>query len=90
MLFSSLPKELIATLAGLALVGAITTGLVGAVVDEKHRDASVLTFLVTASGMSFMGLGAAFWGLVIGGLAYLILHKPWQQPLLAQPKPNKT
>jgi benzoate membrane transport protein len=89
LLFSSLPKELIATLAGLALVGAITTGLVGTVADGQHRDASVLTFLVTASGMSFLGLGAAFWGLVIGGLAYLVLHKSWQRPLAAQPQPNK-
>lgn len=89
LLFSSLPKELIATLAGLALVGAITTGLVGTVADEQHRDASLLTFLVTASGMSFLGLSAAFWGLVIGGLAYLVLHKPWQRPLAAQPRPNE-
>lgn len=90
LLFSSLPRELIAALAGLALVGAITTGLVGVVNDDKHRDASVLTFLVTASGMSFLGLGAAFWGLVIGGLAYLVLHKPWQRPVVvAVPKMDK-
>lgn len=80
LLFSSLPRELIAALAGLALIGAITNGLIGTVQDEKHRDASVITFLVTASGMSFLGLGAAFWGLVIGGIAYLVLHKPWQRP----------
>jgi benzoate membrane transport protein len=79
LLFSSLPHELIAALAGLALIGAITTGLVGIVQDDKHRDASVVTFLVTASGMSFLTLGAAFWGLVIGGFAYLVLHKPWQR-----------
>lgn len=79
LLFASLPRELIAALAGLALIGAITTGLIGTVQDEKHRDASVLTFLVTASGMSFLGLGAAFWGLVLGGFAYLVLHQPWQR-----------
>lgn len=78
LLFSSLPRELIAALAGLALTGAITTGLIGTVHDEQHRDASVITFLVTASGMSFLGLGAAFWGLVIGALAYLVLHQPWR------------
>lgn len=82
LLFSSLPRELIAALAGLALIGAITNGLIGTVQDEKHRDASVITFLVTASGMSFLGLGAAFWGLVIGGIAYLVLHKPWQSAAL--------
>ena len=77
-LFSSLPREMIAALAGLALIGAITTGLVGAVQDEQHRDASVITFLVTASGMSFLTLGSAFWGLVIGGAAWLVLHRPWR------------
>jgi benzoate membrane transport protein len=78
LLFRALPAELIATLAGLALIGAITTGVIGVAQDDKHRDASVITFLVTASGMSFLGLGAAFWGLAIGGCAYLILHRPWQ------------
>jgi benzoate membrane transport protein len=78
LLFSSLPHELIAALAGLALIGAISTGLLGVAQDVEHRDASVITFLVTASGMSFLGLGAAFWGLAIGGIAWLILHKPWQ------------
>jgi benzoate membrane transport protein len=79
LLFSSLPHELIAALAGLALVGAISTGLVNTIQDEKHRDASVITFLVSASGMSFLGLGAAFWGLVIGGVAYFVLHKSWRR-----------
>jgi benzoate membrane transport protein len=89
LLFSSLPRELIAALAGLALIGAITTGLVGAVQDEQHRDASIVTFLVTASGMSFLGLGAAFWGLVIGGAAYLVLHKPWKRTAAPLPTLNK-
>lgn len=79
LLFGSLPHELIAALAGLALIGAIGTGLVGTIGDEKHRDASVITFLVTASGMSFLGLGAAFWGLVIGAVACLVLHRPWKR-----------
>ena len=89
-LFSSLPKELIAALAGLALIGAITTGIVGVVNDEKNRDASVITFLVTASGMSFLGLGAAFWGLMIGGLSYLLLHKTWEIPALNNSKPRRS
>lgn len=77
LLFSSLPKEMIATLAGLALVGAITAGIVGAVQDERFRDSSVITFLVTASGMTFLGLGAAFWGLVIGMVSHIVLHRRW-------------
>jgi len=75
MLFTALPKELVAVLAGLALVGAIGSNVVGAVQEEEHREAAVLTFLATASNMSFLGLGSAFWGVVIGGLAYLVLNR---------------
>ncbi|WP_228895900.1 benzoate/H(+) symporter BenE family transporter [Pseudoduganella aquatica] len=74
-LFASLPKELVAVLAGLALLGAITSNLMGAVEDEQHREASVITFLATASGMSFLGLGSAFWGILIGLFAYFVLKR---------------
>lgn len=75
LLFSSLPGELVATLAGLALLGAITANLAGVIAAEDHREASIITFLATASGMSFLGLGSAFWGIVIGMLAYGVLHR---------------
>lgn len=71
--FSALPKELIASLAGLALFGAISAGLTGAMADEKQREAALITFLVTASGMSFLGLAAAFWGLIFGLVAHFVL-----------------
>lgn len=74
-LFASLPKELVAVLAGLALLGAITSNLMGALDDEQHREASIITFLATASGVSFLGLGSAFWGIVIGLFAYLVLQR---------------
>ncbi|WP_371869400.1 benzoate/H(+) symporter BenE family transporter [Pseudoduganella aquatica] len=74
-LFASLPKELVAVLAGLALLGAITSNLMGAVEDEQHREASVITFIATASGMSFLGLGSAFWGILIGLFAYFVLKR---------------
>jgi benzoate membrane transport protein len=74
-LLTSLPKDLVAGLAGLALIGSITTGLIGMVSNESHRDASVITFLVAASGLNFLSLSAAFWSLIVGGLAYLILRK---------------
>ena len=74
-LFASLPRELVAVLAGLALLGAITSNLMGAIEDEQHREASVITFLATASGMSFLGLGSAFWGILIGLFAYLVLKR---------------
>ncbi|PYB78934.1 benzoate transporter [Pseudomonas sp. LB-090624] len=74
VVFGALPKALIATLAGLALFGAIANGLSGAMADEKQREAALITFLVTASGMSFLGLAAAFWGIVFGIAAYAGLN----------------
>lgn len=73
-LFAALPPAFIAVLAGLALLGAITANITNAVMDTEHREAAILTFLVTSSGMAFMGLGSAFWGVVIGSLA----HALWQ------------
>ncbi len=75
MLFTALPKEFIAVLAGLALVGAIATNIVGAVQEDQHREAAIITFLATASNMTFLGLGSAFWGAVIGVVAYLVLNR---------------
>ena len=71
--FTVLPPPFIAVLAGLALVGAITANVQAAVSDPADRDAAMVTFLVTASGMSLWGLGAAFWGVVIGGCAHAVL-----------------
>ncbi|PYC18592.1 benzoate/H(+) symporter BenE family transporter [Pseudomonas mosselii] len=71
--FAALPRELIAALAGLALFGAIANGLAGAMGDEKQREPALITFLVTASGMSLLGLGAAFWGLIFGLAAHFAL-----------------
>lgn len=65
-LFAAFPKELIATVAGLALLGTIAANLATATVDTKHRDAAILTLLITASGVSFFGIASAFWGLVAG------------------------
>ncbi|BAQ82777.1 MULTISPECIES: benzoate/H(+) symporter BenE family transporter [Pseudomonas] len=81
--FAALPKELIAALAGLALFGAISAGLSGAMADEKQREAALITFLVTASGMSFLGLAAAFWGLIFGLVAHFVLSYTRQKHALA-------
>ncbi len=75
-LFVALPKELVAAVAGLALIGAILNGLVGAMSVEKEREPALLTFLVTASGVAFLGIGSAFWGLVVGVAAALVLSTP--------------
>ncbi|MGL9723966.1 benzoate/H(+) symporter BenE family transporter [Sodalis sp. (in: enterobacteria)] len=65
-LFSALPAPLIHTLAGLALLGTIAGSLHRALHNEEHRDAAIITFLVTASGITLLGIGAAFWGLMAG------------------------
>ena len=76
MLFSLLPKELVAALAGLALLGAIATNISVAMKNEAQREAALITFLATASGMHFLGLSSVFWGICIGVLAHFILTKP--------------
>lgn len=73
MLFSLLPKELVAALAGLALLGAIATNISVAMKNDKQRDAALITFLATASGMHFLGLSSVFWGICIGVIAHFIL-----------------
>jgi len=59
---SAFPKELIAALAGLALFAAIAGALAGAMAVPSDREAALVTFLTTASGMSLFGLSAVFWG----------------------------
>jgi benzoate membrane transport protein len=71
-LFAAFPKELIAALAGLALFAAITGALVNAMAVPDDREAALVTFLTTASGMSLFGLSAAFWGLIFGMAAHLL------------------
>lgn len=74
-LFTSLPGEFVAVLAGLALLGAITSNISAFAAEKSHLEASVITFIATASGISFLGLGSAFWGVVVGALAYNLLHR---------------
>jgi benzoate membrane transport protein len=65
-LFALLPPALIAVLAGLALFPVVAASLAEAVEVSRTRDAAVVTFAVSASGLTFLGLGAAFWGLILG------------------------
>jgi len=71
-LLAAFPRELIAAVAGLALLGAIASGLAGAIGDERHREAALITFLVTLSGVTIAGVGSAFWGVVAGALALVV------------------
>ena len=73
-LLTAFPKELIAAIAGLALLGTIANGLAQALHEEKYRDAAIITFLVTLSGVSLAGIGSAFWGMVAGSLALFVQH----------------
>jgi benzoate membrane transport protein len=69
---TAFPKELIAAIAGLALLGTIGTALAMALRDEFHREAALITFLVTLSGVVIAGVGSAFWGVIAGTLALLV------------------
>ena len=73
-LFTSLPAAFVAVLAGLALLGAIANNLFAALEDPSHREASLSTFIVTASGLSLFGLSSAFWGVVIGYGCFQVLN----------------
>ena len=72
-LMSALPMAWLQMLAGLALLGTISGRLFQALNQESERDAAVVTFLVTASGVTLGGVGSAFWGLVLGGVSYVLL-----------------
>jgi benzoate membrane transport protein len=69
---TSFPKELVAAIAGLALLGTIGGALATAVKDDTHREAAIITFLVTLSGLQIAGVGSAFWGVVAGALAIFV------------------
>ena len=72
-LMAALPVSWIQMLAGLALLGTISGSLFQALHNEAERDAAIVTFLVTASGLTVFGIGSAFWGLVVGGICYAVL-----------------
>ena len=68
-LFAALPQPLIMAIAGLALLGTLGQSLQQALQLERDREAAIITFLVTASGVTGFGIGSAFWGLLAGSLA---------------------
>lgn len=79
------PPVLIEAVAGLALLGALATALTSALAEPAAREAAVVTFVVTASGVTLLGVGGAFWGLVAGGLMLLLFHRRRTPP----PTPTK-
>lgn len=79
LVFNLLPKELIAALAGLALMGAISANISVAMKEDNQREPALITFLATASGMQFLGLSSVFWGICIGMIAHYVLTKKSHQ-----------
>ncbi len=72
--FFAFPNELILSIAGLALFSTIGSSIHVALSAEQHREAAVITILVSASGLSLFGIGAAFWGLIAGIITSLFLN----------------
>jgi benzoate membrane transport protein len=72
--FAAFPKELVLAIAGLALLGTIGNGLAAALTHEREREPALITFLVTASGVTLLGIGSAFWGLIAGAFALVVLQ----------------
>ena len=71
-LFSVFPSTMIAALAGIALLGTIGMNLKNAMADDSNREAALITFLVTVSGVSFGGIASAFWGILFGVICLMI------------------
>jgi benzoate membrane transport protein len=70
------PAGVIATVAGLALLGTLASAFEGAVSEPAGREAAVITFLVAASGITVLGIGSAFWALIAGLVVHLVLRRP--------------
>ncbi|MFJ2084422.1 benzoate/H(+) symporter BenE family transporter [Micromonospora chokoriensis] len=83
------PPILIEAVAGLALLGALATALASAVADPATREAAVVTFVVTASGVTLIGVGGAFWGLVAGCLLLLLFRRRRAPGGPDQPAPDQ-
>ncbi|ERJ59125.1 benzoate/H(+) symporter BenE family transporter [Sphingobacterium paucimobilis] len=73
-LFMAFPSSFIAMLAGLALLGTIAGSISSAMADVKTREVALITFLVSAANISLFDIGGAFWGLVAGLLAYMVIN----------------
>jgi benzoate membrane transport protein len=74
-LITLVPSILIEAIAGLALLGSFSAAVYAALSDIKNREAAAITFLFAGSGLAFMGIGGAFWGLLVGCLMYFVTNK---------------
>jgi benzoate membrane transport protein len=79
-LVAAAPGNVMQAAAGLALLGTLASSLAGALSDEGEREAAVVCFLVAASGISVLGIGAAFWALVAGLVLRPVLRSALSRP----------
>ncbi|SAK70830.1 benzoate transporter [Caballeronia glebae] len=73
-LFAAFPKQLVVSVAALALFGSIMSGLTNAMQDPRQREPALVTFMVTASGLTLLSIGSAFWGLIAGVATHVVLN----------------
>jgi benzoate membrane transport protein len=76
--------------AGLALLGTLSASLAGALSAAEGREAAAITFVVAASGLTFFGIGAAFWALAAGLIVRAVLPRTQPQPPEPDPEPEET
>jgi len=74
-LFAAFPREFVLAIGGLALLATIGNALSAALVGERFREASIMTFFVTLSGITLLGIGSAFWGIVAGGIVAALMQR---------------
>ncbi|MFK8076632.1 MAG: benzoate/H(+) symporter BenE family transporter [Granulosicoccus sp.] len=79
LLITLVPSILIEAIAGLALLGSFSSAIYAALSDVKQRESAAITFLFAGSGLAFMGIGGAFWGLLVGGLMYFVAQSRRKQ-----------
>ncbi|SEG90171.1 benzoate membrane transport protein [Actinacidiphila yanglinensis] len=83
-LLTAMPRALVLGTAGVGLLGTIGGSLHGALADDRDREAAVVTFLATASGVTLLGVGSAFWGL-LAGVFTMLVARAGQRRREAQP-----
>jgi benzoate membrane transport protein len=81
MIFAAFPRELILAIGGFGLLGTIGNGLALALKEDRYREASIVTFFATLSGMTLLGIGSAFWGMIAGALV-IAIQNPVARPKL--------
>lgn len=82
------PPLLIEAVAGLALLSSLGSSLAHALADEEQRLPAILAFVTAASGITILGVGAAFWGLV-AGIAMIVLHRTYRPRIIPAAEPSE-